>query len=208
MRTNLFFYVTVFLLPLCVFGHFGNASLQIDFENRRQYLVQIGNEEFLTNDGTITFENLNSGFYPVHIYQLNIRTKRLLYKGGVNLAAGSITYTQFFRGNLEVTEVVALYEPSGVVMSDVDFNRFLYSIADESFDSSRLEMMEIQLNYQFFTAHQIAQVLNEFSFESNKLAIAKLAFGKTVDPHNYYLVSEEFSFSSSKRELKEFILNQ
>lgn len=207
MKTNLLFYVSLILLPLSVFGNYGDASLQIDFNNRSQYLIQIGNEEFSTRGGSITVDHLNSGFYPVHIYQMNGRQHRLLYAGGVNLAAASITYSRFFRGNLMVTEVIPFYANNYAVMNDAEFSRFLYSVADESFDSSRLDLMKMQLQYQYFTSMQVAQIMEEFAFDSNRLEFAKLAFLKTVDPQNYYCVTEKLTFSSSRKELNQYILS-
>ncbi len=206
MKTNLLFYVALFLLPLSVFGHYGDASLQIDFNNRSQYLIQIGNEEFMTHGGSFTVDNLNSGFYPVHIYQINGRQHRLLYTGGINLAAASITYSRFLRGNLMVTEVIPFYHDNYAVMNDMEFSRFLHRVADENFDSSRLDLMKMQIQYQYFTSMQVAQIMEEFSFDSNKLEFAKLAFLKTIDPQNYYCVSEKLTFSSSRKELNQFIL--
>ena len=205
MKTNLFFYVALFFFPISVLAHYDDAHLEIEFENYNSYFVQIGNEEFSTNGTSISIENLNSGFYPVRIFEIRNRRKYLVYSGGVNLAAASMTYSYFHRGNLTVTEVIPFY-PSVQVMNDAEFNRFLFSLHEENFDSSRLEMMEMQLNYQFFTSFQIAQIIDEFTFESNKLDFAKMAFGRTVDPQNYYAVSEKFTFSSSKKELKEYIL--
>lgn len=206
MKTNLFFYAMLLFLPLGVFGHYDNAHLEIEFENYNSYFVQIGNEEFSTNGTSISIENLNRGFYPVRIYEFRHRKKYLIYSGGVNLAEASWTYSIFYRGNLIVTEVIP-FLPTVYVMNDAEFNRFLFSVREENFDSSRLEMMEMQLNYQFFTSFQIAQIMDEFSFESNKLDFAKMAFGRTVDPENYYRVSEKFTFSSSKKELKEYIMS-
>ena len=44
-----------------------------------------------------------------------------------------------------------------------------------------------------------------FSFENNRLEIAKLAFRKTVDKQNYFMLNEALTFSSSKDELARFI---
>lgn len=206
MKTNLLFYVSLLLLPWSVLGNYGDASLQIDFDNRSQYLVQIGNEEFMTRGGSFLVDNLNSGFYPVQIYQMRGRQHRLLYAGGINLATASITYSRFFRGNLMVTEVIPFYANNYAVMNDAEFSRFLYSVADESFDSSKLDLMKMQLQFQFFTSLQIAQIMEEFAFDSSRLELAKLAFLKTVDPQNYYCVIEKLTFSSSRKELNQYIL--
>lgn len=209
MNTNLLFYAFLFLMPLQVFGHYGDASLQIDFNSRNSYIVQIGYDEFMTNGGSILVDQLDSGFHPVTIYEVRGRKKRVVYSGGVNLAASSITYTEFYRGNLTVTEVVPLYiNPNFMVMNDAEFGRFMDRVSAESFESGKLDLLKTQVHYQFFTSLQVARIMDEFSFDSNRLEFAKLAFGRTVDPQNYYLVSEKLSFNSNRQELNQFMLSQ
>ena len=46
-----------------------------------------------------------------------------------------------------------------------------------------------------------------FSFENNKLEIAKYMYGKTLDRKNYFVIYNVFTFSRSKEELAEYIRN-
>ena len=43
-----------------------------------------------------------------------------------------------------------------------------------------------------------------FTFENNRLEIAKYAYGKTVDKGNYFVVNDAFTFNS-KEKLNEYI---
>ena len=43
-----------------------------------------------------------------------------------------------------------------------------------------------------------------FTFENNRLEIAKYAYGKTVDKGNYFVVNDVFTFNS-KEKLNEYI---
>ena len=52
---------------------------------------------------------------------------------------------------------------------------------------------------------QVEQILLLFSFENNKLDIAKQAYANTVDKGNYSMLFDVFSFSSSKTELQRYI---
>jgi hypothetical protein len=63
------------------------------------------------------------------------------------------------------------------------------------------------INTNFFTSEQVKEMLQLFSFENNKLDLAKLAYDKTVDPRNFYVVNDVFSHSNSKDELARFIRN-
>ena len=44
-----------------------------------------------------------------------------------------------------------------------------------------------------------------FTFENNRLEIAKLAYNKTIDKNNYYQLNDALTFSNSKEELARFI---
>lgn len=204
MKTHLFFFAAFLLLPLSAFGFHGNAGLQIDFDHRNQYLIEVGYEQFFSR-GSLTLENLSGGFYPITISRVEGRKHRVVYAGGVNLAPSSVTYASFYRGNLIIREVVPFFEDNFQVMNDREFSRFMRILADESFDSSKVEMLEFQLPYQYFTAAQVASIMDELSFESSKLKFAKLAFAQTIDPRNYYLVRNKLNFNSSKEELTRFI---
>ncbi len=209
MKTNLLFYAFLLLIPFHVFGYYDDASLQIDFNSRNSYIVQLGYDKFMTNGSSIIVDQLDSGFHPVTIYEVRGRKKRVVYSGGVNLAAASITYAEFYRGYLTVTEVVPLSpNPNFMVMNDAEFSRFMDRVNNESFESGKLDLLKTQIHYQFFTSLQVARIMDEFSFDSNRLDFAKLALAKTVDPQNYYLVSEKLSFNSNRQELNQFILSQ
>ena len=51
------------------------------------------------------------------------------------------------------------------------------------------------------------QVCKLFSFEDSKVAFAKFAYSKTVDPNNYYKVANVFDFDADKQALNAFISN-
>ena len=52
---------------------------------------------------------------------------------------------------------------------------------------------------------QVKEMLLLFSFENNKLELAKQAYASTVDKRNYSMVYDVFSFNTSKTELDRFI---
>ena len=56
-------------------------------------------------------------------------------------------------------------------------------------------------------AEQVYRILLMFSFESTKLKVAKFAYNYCVDKRNYYRVNDAFTFSSSIRELNNYIGN-
>ena len=101
------------------------------------------------------------------------------------------------------------WEPSAppvpVCMAPANFMNLKQSIASKSFDSSRMEIAKQALAYGWLSAAQVADLARMFSFDSTRLEFAKMAFGKTVDKQNYFLVNDVFTFESSIGELNEYL---
>jgi hypothetical protein len=74
-----------------------------------------------------------------------------------------------------------------------------------SFESDRLREAMIFVDRYHVSAHQIADMMRYFDFESTKLEFAKYAFHRTCDIQNYGIVFNEFAFNSSRRELDCYI---
>jgi hypothetical protein len=73
------------------------------------------------------------------------------------------------------------------------------------FDSDRLILAKQAINGNGVYADQVLRMMQELSFESSRLELAKFAYNQCLDPENYYLVNQGFSFSSSVRELNQSI---
>lgn len=95
--------------------------------------------------------------------------------------------------------------PAYLVMSDNDFYSLKSVVANASFDSNKLMIAKQAIANNYLTAAQVAELANLMSFESNKLDLAKSAYTFTVDKQNYFLLNNVFSFSSSIRELNNYI---
>jgi hypothetical protein len=95
----------------------------------------------------------------------------------------------------------------GRAMSDIDFSRVMESIQKEWFEGNKQKSASQVISTNFFTASQVRQLLQLFSFENTKLELAKQAYSKTVDRNNYHIVNDVFSFSSSKEELSRYTRN-
>lgn len=73
------------------------------------------------------------------------------------------------------------------------------------FDDTRLTVALQALQDNWFTSAQIASIMDMFWFENSKLAFAKAAYPKVIDKQNYFIVNQEFWFSSSVEELNAFL---
>jgi hypothetical protein len=89
-------------------------------------------------------------------------------------------------------------------INDKAFYQLKQSIQNESFDDTKQSIAAQAMSNNYFTSTQIKELVQLFSFESSKLAVAKLGYKNTIDKSNYFLVNDAFSFSSSKQELMQY----
>ena len=93
-------------------------------------------------------------------------------------------------------------------MNPRDFNEAVRIINNENFDEKRLATAERIIAANPMSTRQIANICKLFNFESNRLEFAKYAYRRCVDPNNYFLIDEVFTFDASKKELYNFIRNR
>jgi hypothetical protein len=93
-------------------------------------------------------------------------------------------------------------------ISEMNLISLVSVINSSTFESSKILIAKQAISSNYFFARQVKQLLSLFTFESSKLEIAKLAYLKTLDKGNFFLVNDAFTFESSIDELNEFILGQ
>lgn len=93
-------------------------------------------------------------------------------------------------------------------MDNAAFQQFKQSCEKEPFDNTRMKIARQFMPMNYFTTAQVKELLGIFSFENNKLDMAKYAYDYTVDKANYYVVNDAFSFSNSKEALMDYIKNR
>ena len=93
-------------------------------------------------------------------------------------------------------------------MNPQDYEYAYKMIADESFDSSKLELAKQIISINPMSVDQIIGICRLFSFESNKLDFSKCAYRHCTDKNRYFMVNEVFTFESSKRELRDYIMGR
>lgn len=92
-------------------------------------------------------------------------------------------------------------------MSNQSFQSMMQTLRRESFDNSRLTLARQMIDRNYFETSQVRQMLQLFSFESNRLDLAKYAYRNTVDKQNYHSLYDVFSFSSSREDLARYCNN-
>lgn len=93
----------------------------------------------------------------------------------------------------------------GEPMSGSAFEEAKSSIASKGFEDTKMTLVKQIGGSNCFTVDQVKQLMGLFSFEDNKLDLAKFAYDHTYDLGNYYKVNDAFSFESSVEELNQYI---
>lgn len=97
------------------------------------------------------------------------------------------------------------YDNNNRAMSDYDFNQAKETIRQVWFENTRVNTAKQIMDGNYFTARQVKEILLLFTFENNRLDLAKYAYGNTVDKGNYFVVNEVFTFNNNKEELARYI---
>lgn len=97
------------------------------------------------------------------------------------------------------------HEAYAVGMSDREFSNVLKQIDKEWLESNKLKSALTIVKNNMVSAAQVKELLLLFSFENNKLELAKQAYASTADKQHYDVVFGVFSFNSSKAELERYI---
>lgn len=96
-------------------------------------------------------------------------------------------------------------ENGRMVISVPDLQQLKNSISSANFESTKPAIAKQAISQHIFTALQIKEILELFSFEDSRLQLAKYAFDYCIDTQKYFLVADAFKFSSSKEDLLVFL---
>jgi hypothetical protein len=191
--------------------------------------VEVDGRQYSMKNNSITIGYLAEGRHDVKIFKEAKRTRgnfgrrEIVYDKSVFLKKGfhlDITVNRF--GKVLIDERRMDYEDEWYndeeeyfdhdgwndhrdVMGGREFNELKESLRKEWFESNRLTSVNVIMEKSKFTTQQVKELMLLFTFESNRLAIAKSGYRKTVDKENYYKLNEVLTFSSSKEELARFI---
>lgn len=195
------------------------------------YKVEVDGRKFAMKDNSITLGYLTEGRHQVKITREKKsnsfrRVEEVIYSSAVFLKKGfhlDITVSRFGKVMIDerridrkddwYNEEDDYYDSDNGgwssaddnVMSARDFNEVKDQIRKEWFENNRMISVKVIVDKNFFTTEQVKELMLLFTFESNRLEVAKYAFCKTVDQRNYFKVNEMLTFSSSKEELARFL---
>ena len=164
--------------------------------------VQTTTTTTTTTTGTIHDENVN----------LNMN----LSVGGVNVNlnanASTTTTTQTNnQGNAQHQQVIAQVQQaplSNRVNCTKTMNRleaFKAELQDQSFEEDRLEALQLELKSTCLTTAQAEQLIDLFTFDENRLEVAKYLSDRLTDRDNAGALAKKLTFDSSKMEYRRYI---
>ena len=94
---------------------------------------------------------------------------------------------------------------SCAAMSPSTMSSVLDQLKKQAFEDNKMNVIKQVLGSNCISSTQVKQLMSEFSFEENKLRVAKMCYSKTTDKGNYFMLNDAFSFSSSADELQQFL---
>lgn len=86
-----------------------------------------------------------------------------------------------------------------------DFDALVARVKQEAFDDQKLKVITAYSNYAALSTKQIGQLLPLFFKDESKLLLAKQEFQYVVDPHQFYLLKDSFTFMGTKDEFMKFL---
>ena len=90
-------------------------------------------------------------------------------------------------------------------MSDADFQTLVNTIIAAKYEVKKMDTLKAFIGTSHVSTDQVRQVMALFSFESNKLDVAKLLYDHTVDPKKYASLASSFNFKAQQDEFKKFL---
>lgn len=89
-------------------------------------------------------------------------------------------------------------------LSEASFQTEFEKVKSHDFDEAKKTAIEALFS-KCLTSNQIKQLLQELSFEEDKLDLAKKAYKNVSDPSNFGVVKAVFDFDDSKKAIDELM---
>lgn len=202
-----------------ILRYYSEAALPIDYipENHTVYQDNMNNDVVVTNDN-------NTG---VHVNMdvnetggnVSIQTDdgSINLNSNINVNDANVSYdSQVYDNNTQydVTEEhTGHYIMQGYngrigcpwPMKPRNFQQAKQTISNADFSSDKQTIAKQIVNSNCLTARQVKQIAALFDFEKDKLEFSKFAYTHTYDIENYFIINDIFDFSSSIKDLNNYI---
>ena len=181
--------------------------------------VQTTTTTTTTTTGTIPDENVNLNM-NLSVGGVNVNLNANASATGLGTGAtitetttsSSTTTTQINnQANAQHQQVIAQVQQaplSSRVNCTKTMNRleaFKVELQDQSFEEDRLEALQLELKSTCLTTAQAEQLIDLFTFDENRLEVAKYLSDRLTDRDNAGALAKKLTFDSSKMEYRRYI---
>lgn len=90
-------------------------------------------------------------------------------------------------------------------MNPDEFNQFISRVKAQSFDSDKINLIQLVSKTNWFYVNQISETIKTLSFDSKKIDVLSVMYPKSVDRNNGYKLIDLFTFSSDKEKARQII---
>jgi hypothetical protein len=90
-------------------------------------------------------------------------------------------------------------------VTDADFDTMGKRVADATYADDQLALVKQLAASNWFSVSQVVGLMKLCSFEDTRIDVAVALYPRIVDPQNWYLVNDGFTYSSSKQSLRDRI---
>ena len=91
------------------------------------------------------------------------------------------------------------------LMNSYDVDLLTESMRRKNFDNAKADIAKQALSSQLIMAEDARKIMEQFSFESNRVDFAKFVYAKIYDQQNFYRVYDAFDFDSSINEMNRWL---
>lgn len=193
------------------------SDLKLRMYDNAMYVVIFDRRIYNVANSVFIISNIRPGNHRIAIKERYGRygNERTIYRGNIQINPRSVITARINRyNNLNITRVIPKYDDEYDGYEDdyyrkpnLDLVRLQRTLRRASFESDKKRIARQAISSHRVKANQVYQILMMFSFESTKLKIAKFSYKYCIDKRNYYRVNDAFTFSSSIRELDNYIGN-
>ncbi|MBL0130567.1 MAG: DUF4476 domain-containing protein [Chitinophagaceae bacterium] len=224
---------SVFSLSLLAFD--GSRVSVSSVATSTEMKIEIDGRKFSMNNNSVTVSYLAEGYHQVKIFREKNRKgngfgsgrkSEVIFSSSIFLKRGfhlDITVNRFGKVMTDERRIDInddwyndeddYYDTDnggwnggrGNVMNNREFSDMKDQIRKEWFENNRLISAKVIIDKNNFNMQQVKELMLLFTFENNRLEVAKYAYRKTVDKQNYYQLNDALTFNSSKDELARFI---
>ena len=215
---------SLFSLSLLAFD--GNRLSISTANNDLNLKIEIDGQRVWMQGNHITLKNLSEGDHNLRVYREKKtgnfrksfgRSYEIIYATSVYLGSAyqveifingsGRVFVDSYRMDTDEESYSGINVGPGYygVMIAREFNQVTEQIRKEWFESNKLISVKTIIDKNKFTTQQVNDLMYLFTFETNRLEVAKYAYCNTVDQQNYFRLYDALTFSSNKDELARFL---